>query len=159
ASAPMTPRRATIDRPASLSLVMAFLVPCGLCRDRWRTLEHHRRQMKPAFHTAAGAAGRRGRRFVKGTIELFTTFQVRCLISTTGSGKIPAHRRIGLTMAKSLPNQRIDSIDFWRGIVLLSIFINHIPGNVFEYLTHKNIGLSDAAEAFVFLSGVSVALR
>src|SRR5690606_24061050 len=78
ASAPMTPRRATIDRPASLSLVMAFLVPCGLCRDRWRTLEHHRRQMKPAFHTAAGAAGRRGRRFVKGTIELFTTFQVRC---------------------------------------------------------------------------------
>lgn len=61
-------------------------------------------------------------------------------------------------MAKSLPKQRIDSIDFWRGIVLLSIFINHIPGNVFEYLTHKNIGLSDAAEAFVFLSGVSVAL-
>lgn len=61
-------------------------------------------------------------------------------------------------MDRSQKHKRIDSIDFWRGIVLVSIFVNHIPGNIFEYLTHKNIGLSDAAEAFVFLSGVSVAL-
>jgi Uncharacterized protein conserved in bacteria len=54
--------------------------------------------------------------------------------------------------------RRIDAIDFWRGFVLVSIFVNHVPGNVFERLTHKNIGLSDAAEAFVFLSGISVAL-
>ncbi|MEN3931697.1 OpgC domain-containing protein [Microvirga sp. W0021] len=53
---------------------------------------------------------------------------------------------------------RVDSIDFWRGIILVSIFINHIPGNVFESYTHKNIGYSDATEAFVFLSGLSVAL-
>jgi hypothetical protein len=53
---------------------------------------------------------------------------------------------------------RIDSIDFWRGIALLTIFINHVPDNIFSHVTHKNFGFSDAAEAFVFLSGVSVAL-
>jgi hypothetical protein len=54
--------------------------------------------------------------------------------------------------------ERRDSIDFWRGLVLCTIFINHIPGNVFEYLTQKNVGFSDSAEAFVFLSGLSLAL-
>lgn len=53
---------------------------------------------------------------------------------------------------------RVDSIDFWRGVILVSIFINHIPGNILEGYTHKNIGFSDATEAFVFLSGLSVAL-
>jgi hypothetical protein len=53
---------------------------------------------------------------------------------------------------------RIDGIDFWRGFALLSIFINHGPDNFLGYLTHRNFGFSDAAELFVFLSGVSVAL-
>ncbi len=53
---------------------------------------------------------------------------------------------------------RVNSIDFWRGFILVSIFINHVPGNMFEAFTHKNIGFSDATEAFVFLSGLSVAL-
>src|ERR1051326_2823208 len=54
--------------------------------------------------------------------------------------------------------KRIDGIDFWRGFVLISIFINHVPLTVFGKLTHRNFGFSDAAEAFIFLSGVSVAL-
>jgi hypothetical protein len=54
--------------------------------------------------------------------------------------------------------QRIDGIDFWRGFALLSIFINHAPDNLLGYLTHRNFGFSDAAELFVFLSGISVAL-
>lgn len=49
-------------------------------------------------------------------------------------------------------------IDFWRGFVLVIIFVNHIPGNIFEHLTPRNYGFSDAAEAFVFISGLSVAL-
>lgn len=53
---------------------------------------------------------------------------------------------------------RLDGIDFWRGCVLCMIFINHMPGNAFENLTSRNFGFSDAAEAFVFLSGVSIAL-
>lgn len=38
------------------------------------------------------------------------------------------------------------------------IFVDHMPGNIFENLTQRNFGFSDAAEAFVFLSGVSIAL-
>ena len=43
-------------------------------------------------------------------------------------------------------------IDFWRGIVLIIILINHIPGNLIENLTPRNIGFSDSTEAFVFIS-------
>ena len=53
---------------------------------------------------------------------------------------------------------RIDAIDFWRGFALLTIFIDHAPDNVLQYVTIRNICFSDAAELFVFLSGVSVAL-
>jgi hypothetical protein len=54
--------------------------------------------------------------------------------------------------------QRIDAIDFWRGFALLTIFIDHLPENIFQHVTYRNFGLSDAAELFVFLSGASVAL-
>src|SRR5262245_23591073 len=56
------------------------------------------------------------------------------------------------------PAKRIDGIDFWRGFALLTIFIDHVPENIFQHVTQKNFGFSDAAELFVFLSGVSVAL-
>ncbi|MGO4706331.1 OpgC family protein [Microvirga sp. 2MCAF38] len=55
-------------------------------------------------------------------------------------------------------SERITSIDFWRGFVLIAIFVNHIPGNLVENLTPRNYGFSDAAEAFIFISGLSVAL-
>ena len=50
------------------------------------------------------------------------------------------------------------SLDFWRGVVLCTIFVNHVPGNIFERFTYRNFGFSDSAEAFVFLSGVSLAI-
>src|SRR5215470_16211164 len=56
------------------------------------------------------------------------------------------------------PAKRIDGIDFWRGFGLLTIFIDHVPENVFQHVTQQNLGFSDAAELFVFLSGVSVAV-
>jgi hypothetical protein len=34
-----------------------------------------------------------------------------------------------------------------------------VPENVFQHVTQKNFGFSDAAELFVFLSGVSVLKR
>ena len=58
----------------------------------------------------------------------------------------------------ALARPRSDAIDFWRGLILCTIFINHIPGNMFERLTPRNFGLSDSSEAFVFISGVSLAL-
>ncbi len=50
------------------------------------------------------------------------------------------------------------AIDFWRGVILCTIFVNHVPGNVFEQLTPRNFGFSDSSEAFVFISGVSLAM-
>lgn len=54
--------------------------------------------------------------------------------------------------------KRIDSIDFWRGVALVAILVNHIPGNILGAITPRNFGFSDSAEIFVFLSGVSVYL-
>lgn len=49
-------------------------------------------------------------------------------------------------------------LDFFRGLALVMIFINHVPGNVMEGFTSKNFGFSDAAEAFVLMSGMSAGL-
>jgi hypothetical protein len=54
--------------------------------------------------------------------------------------------------------QRVETIDFWRGVVLVAILCDHIPGNYIDKATPRNFGFSDSAEAFVFLSGFSVAL-
>ncbi|WP_040678057.1 OpgC family protein [Nitratireductor pacificus] len=49
-------------------------------------------------------------------------------------------------------------LDVFRGLALMTIFINHVPGNAFERLTSRNFGFSDAAEAFVLMSGIAVGL-
>lgn len=51
---------------------------------------------------------------------------------------------------------RNGAIDFWRGVALAIILINHIPGNFLGNFTPRNFGFSDSAEAFVFISGLSV---
>lgn len=51
-----------------------------------------------------------------------------------------------------------NEIDFWRGLALIAIFINHIPGFPFERFTHRDYGYSDSAELFVFLAGWAVRL-
>ncbi len=61
-------------------------------------------------------------------------------------------------MAVSSPFQRDTRIDVLRALALLTIFIDHVPGNVLDRLTYKNFGFSDAAEVFVLISGISVAL-
>ena len=53
---------------------------------------------------------------------------------------------------------RIATVDFARGLVLVAMTIDHLPGNVLEHFTPRNFALSDSAEAFVFLSGLSVGL-
>jgi len=55
-------------------------------------------------------------------------------------------------------SERNTTIDFWRGLVLLIIFVNHIPGNLIEHITPRNYGFSDSTEAFIFISGLSIAL-
>ncbi len=58
----------------------------------------------------------------------------------------------------SAPSRRDRRIDMLRGMALMMIFINHIPGTVYESYTSRNFGFSDAAEGFVLISGISAAL-
>ena len=53
---------------------------------------------------------------------------------------------------------RDQRLDVFRGLALITIFINHVPGNLYENLTSRNFGFSDAAEAFVLMSGIAVGL-
>jgi lysophospholipase L1-like esterase len=49
-------------------------------------------------------------------------------------------------------------LDFFRGLALFFIFIDHIPNNPLSYFTLQGIGFSDAAEVFIFISGYTAAL-
>lgn len=49
-------------------------------------------------------------------------------------------------------------VDFFRGIALWLIFIDHVPGNVLGGVTLRNAALCDATEAFVLLAGYAAGL-
>ncbi len=49
-------------------------------------------------------------------------------------------------------------LDFFRGLSLFFIFIDHIPENVLSYFTLHSIAFCDAAEVFIFISGYTAAL-
>jgi hypothetical protein len=57
--------------------------------------------------------------------------------------------------AVSMPAGRDARLDFFRGLALLMIFINHISGNLFSYGTLQRLGFADAAEVFVFIAGMA----
>lgn len=70
-------------------------------------------------------------------------------------------RMVGDTPAaagSSAPVPRDARLDMFRGLALVMIFINHVPGTVYENFTNRNLGFSDAAEAFVFMSGMAAGL-
>jgi hypothetical protein len=61
--------------------------------------------------------------------------------------------------ARVAPKPHYDNrIDFFRGLSLIFIFINHIPGNFFTIFTSRTYSLFDSAEVFMFLAGYSAAL-
>jgi hypothetical protein len=49
-------------------------------------------------------------------------------------------------------------LDFFRGVALICIFIDHIQENYLNYFTLSAIGFSDAAEVFIFISGFTAAM-
>jgi hypothetical protein len=63
-------------------------------------------------------------------------------------------------MSQSTPpsTQRDLRLDFFRGLALWLIFVDHIPTNIVNSFTIRNFGFSDAAEIFVFISGYTAAL-
>lgn len=58
----------------------------------------------------------------------------------------------------TLSSPRDLRIDFFRGLALAMIFANHVPGNPLSAFTQRNWGLSDSADVFVLLAGISSAL-
>ncbi len=48
-------------------------------------------------------------------------------------------------------------LDFFRGLSLWFIFLDHVPSNSISWITIANFGFSDAAEIFVFISGFTAA--
>jgi hypothetical protein len=49
-------------------------------------------------------------------------------------------------------------VDFFRGLALITIFVDHVPHNRWAAITQQNFGFSDAAELFVALAGYSAVL-
>jgi hypothetical protein len=59
----------------------------------------------------------------------------------------------------AVPSQQRDlRLDFFRGLALIFIFIDHIPENVLSYFTPQAFQFYDAAEVFIFISGYTAAL-
>jgi len=49
-------------------------------------------------------------------------------------------------------------LDFFRGVSLILIFIDHVPENILSYFTLQAVAFYDAAEVFIFISGFTAAL-
>ena len=74
--------------------------------------------------------------------------------AVTGSGVTfePNARAAGNRVSTSKRDPRIDVL---RGVALMMIFADHLPGNPLSLITLRNFGFSDAAEVFVLLAGFS----
>ena len=46
-------------------------------------------------------------------------------------------------------------IDFFRGLALYMIIVDHVVGDPLARFTYQRVGFSDAAEIFVYLSGLA----
>ncbi|MCW5732829.1 MAG: OpgC domain-containing protein [Enhydrobacter sp.] len=49
-------------------------------------------------------------------------------------------------------------LDFFRGLALWFIYLDHVPDNVVSWITVRNYGFSDATEIFVFISGYTAVI-
>lgn len=79
--------------------------------------------------------------------------------SSPGRMDLPEPQR--LTPVKATPTGaggRDLRLDFFRGLSLIFIFIDHIPENVVAYFTMRAVAFNDAAEIFIFISGYTAAL-
>ena len=75
---------------------------------------------------------------------------IEVVIDLQGAAEIPAVHIDG--------DRRDLRLDACRGLALWFIFVDHIPDNVFAWLTLRNYGFSDTTEVFVFVSGYTCML-
>src|SRR5258706_12337754 len=55
-------------------------------------------------------------------------------------------------------HERDVRVDLFRGIANWFIFLDHIPGNVVNWITVRNFGFSGAADLFIFVSGYAASI-
>jgi hypothetical protein len=71
--------------------------------------------------------------------------------------EVPGHP--AFSPALSCAPKRLDAVDFFRGLALTFVLVNHLDWSVdrklFRLFTPVGLGFSDGAEAFVFLSGLT----
>ena len=62
-------------------------------------------------------------------------------------------------MTEQKPHRARDyRLDFFRGLALILIFIDHIPDNILGWFTMPTFAFCDAAEVFIFISGYAAGL-
>ena len=79
-------------------------------------------------------------------------------LTVPGISQWTAWAASGRSSMRPVPIERDLRLDFFRGLSLFFIFIDHIPNNVLSYGTLHTIAFSDAAEVFIFISGYTAAL-
>lgn len=180
----MAPFGLRLTTPAQYALTLLFVLPCFALRLQWPWHSFSYFLFAPGVLLGAALFGRGPAVLATVLTAVFAVFfwiepiytfrlssaQVPPLVlyalvcasvvglSEWSRAALNRDRRALLAESRAQASARLDGIDFWRGLVLCTILINHVPGNILEAITHRNIGVSDSAEAFVFLSGVSLAL-
>ena len=66
-------------------------------------------------------------------------------------------RAVPVTVVAPPVAERELRLDLFRGLALWLIFVDHLPPNLFTWLTIRNYGFSDATEIFIFISGYTAA--
>ena len=69
-----------------------------------------------------------------------------------------ANRSKAAAPSAPVKSKRDPRLDVLRGLALIIIFIDHVPENLYSFYTMRMYGFSDAAEAFVLISGISAGL-
>jgi hypothetical protein len=62
------------------------------------------------------------------------------------------------TASRTLSSDRDLRLDFFRGLALFCIFIDHLPNNILASFTLQSLMFSDAAEVFIFISGYTAGM-
>jgi hypothetical protein len=64
-----------------------------------------------------------------------------------------------ITIASESPAiERDPRLDFFRGLALFCIFIDHVPNNIVAQFTLQSLMFSDAAEVFILISGYTAGM-
>ncbi|WP_375260647.1 OpgC family protein [Palleronia sp.] len=71
---------------------------------------------------------------------------------------MPENKVVPLPGTAARVSRRDPRIDAFRGLALVMIIVTHMPGNPWEWLTVREWGFSDAAEAFFLMSGIAAGI-